>query len=179
MTLGVWIHLQWRPWRQLCASNGDVTTPLLSQVCLWSSKYSARSHFCLYVLMYSQSSFSSSSSWNLFLLASMPELWTSLIISPVLWNKSARSPVKSISPLCIKLLFFFGRRFIPSLEYRKQRWQQPCLKCSKDSQGDHRSDKLIYRVFKKFVPIVNCILRKAFNASLGKCKLIQVRNLSK
>ena len=56
-----------------------------------------------------------------FLLASMPELWTSLIISPVLWNKSARSPVKSISPLCIKLLFFFGRRFIPSLEYRKQR----------------------------------------------------------
>ena len=36
-----------------------------------------------------------------------------------------------------------------------------------------------YRVFKKFVPIVNCILRKAFNASLGKCKLIQVRNLSK
>ena len=36
-----------------------------------------------------------------------------------------------------------------------------------------------YRVFQKFVPIVNCILRKAFNASLGKCKLIQVRNLSK
>ena len=27
--------------------------------------------------------------------------------------------------------------------------------------------------------IVNCILRKAFNASLGKSKLIQVRNLSK
>ena len=25
-----------------------------------------------------------------------------------------------------------------------------------------------YRVFQKFVPIVNCILRKAFNASLGK-----------
>ena len=36
-----------------------------------------------------------------------------------------------------------------------------------------------YRVFQKFVPIVTCILRKAFNASLGKCKLIQVRNLSK
>ena len=36
-----------------------------------------------------------------------------------------------------------------------------------------------YRVFQKFVPIVNCILRKAFNASLGKCKLIQVGNLSK
>ena len=27
--------------------------------------------------------------------------------------------------------------------------------------------------------IVNCILRKEFNASLGKCKLIQVGNLSK
>ena len=38
---------------------------------------------------------------------------------------------------------------------------------------------VIYRVFQKFVPIVNCILRKAFNASLGKCKLIQVVNLSK
>ena len=38
---------------------------------------------------------------------------------------------------------------------------------------------LFYRVFQKFVPIVNCILRKALNASLGKCKLIQVRNLSK
>ena len=37
----------------------------------------------------------------------------------------------------------------------------------------------IYRVFQKFFPIVNCILRKAFNASLGKCKLIQVRTLSK
>ena len=36
MTLVVWIHLQWRPCRQLCVSNGDVTTPLLSQVCLWS-----------------------------------------------------------------------------------------------------------------------------------------------
>ena len=35
------------------------------------------------------------------------------------------------------------------------------------------------QVFQKFVPIVNCILRKAFSASLGKCKLIQVRNLSK
>ena len=35
------------------------------------------------------------------------------------------------------------------------------------------------RVFHKFVPIVNCILRKKFNASLGKCKLIQVGNLSK
>ena len=37
----------------------------------------------------------------------------------------------------------------------------------------------IYRVFQKFVPIVYCILRKEFNASLGKCTLIQVRNLSK
>ena len=37
----------------------------------------------------------------------------------------------------------------------------------------------IYRVFQKFFPIVNCILRKVFNASLGKCKLIQVRTLSK
>ena len=36
-----------------------------------------------------------------------------------------------------------------------------------------------YRVFQKFVPIVNCILRKEFNASLGKCKLIQAGNLSK
>ena len=36
-----------------------------------------------------------------------------------------------------------------------------------------------YRVFQKFVPIVHCILRKAFNASLGKFTLIQVRNLSK
>ena len=35
-----------------------------------------------------------------------------------------------------------------------------------------------YSVFQKFVPIVNCILRKVFNTSLGKCKLIQVRNLS-
>ena len=35
----------------------------------------------------------------------------------------------------------------------------------------------LYRVFHKFVSIVNCILRKAFNAFLGKCKLIQVRNL--
>ena len=65
--------------------------------------------------MYAQSSFSSSNSWNLFLPASMPDLWSSLIISPVLWNKSARSLVKLISLLCIKL-FFFGRRFIPSLE---------------------------------------------------------------
>ena len=38
---------------------------------------------------------------------------------------------------------------------------------------------VIYRVFQKFVAIVNCILRKAFNAFLGKCKLIHVRNLSK
>ena len=30
-------------------------------------------------------------------------------------------------------------------------------------------------MFQKFVPIVNCILRKAFNASLSKCKLIPVR----
>ena len=36
-----------------------------------------------------------------------------------------------------------------------------------------------YRVFQNFVPIVNCILRKAFNASLRKCKLFQVRNLPK
>ena len=40
-------------------------------------------------------------------------------------------------------------------------------------------NKYCYRVFQKFVPIVNCILRKAFNASLGKCKLVEVRNLSK
>ena len=37
----------------------------------------------------------------------------------------------------------------------------------------------IYRVFQKIFPIVNCILPKAFNASVGKCKLIQVRTLSK
>ena len=36
-----------------------------------------------------------------------------------------------------------------------------------------------YRVFQKFVPIINCSLRKAFNASLGKCKLSPVRNFSK
>ena len=30
----------------------------------------------------------------------------------------------------------------------------------------------LYRVFEKFVPILCCILRKAFNASLGKCTLI-------
>ena len=36
-----------------------------------------------------------------------------------------------------------------------------------------------YRVFQKFVPIVHCILSKAFNTFLGKCKLIQVRNISK
>ena len=41
------------------------------------------------------------------------------------------------------------------------------------------SKKMKYRVFQKFVPIVNCILHKAFNASWGKCKLIQVGNLSK
>ena len=35
----------------------------------------------------------------------------------------------------------------------------------------------LYRVFQKFVSIVNCILPKAFNAFLGKGKLIQVRNL--
>ena len=33
-------------------------------------------------------------------------------------------------------------------------------------------------MFQKFVTIVNCILRKEFNASLGKCKLIQLGNLS-
>jgi len=37
----------------------------------------------------------------------------------------------------------------------------------------------VYRVFQKFVPIVYCILRKAFNASLGKFTLIQVRDLCK
>ena len=31
---------------------------------------------------------------------------------------------------------------------------------------------VLYRVFQKFVPILYCILRKAFNASLGKCTLI-------
>ena len=45
-----------------------------------------------------------------------------------------------------------------------------CHKCTFNS---------IYRVFQKFFPIVNCILPKAFNASLGKRKLIQVRTLSK
>ena len=38
---------------------------------------------------------------------------------------------------------------------------------------------LNYRAFQKFVPIVNYILRVEFNASLGKCKLIQVEKLSK
>ena len=38
---------------------------------------------------------------------------------------------------------------------------------------------VLYRVFEKFVPILYCILRKAFNASLGKCTLIYVRNLFK
>ena len=37
----------------------------------------------------------------------------------------------------------------------------------------------MYRMFQKFVPIVNFILTKAFNTFLGKCKLIQVRNLPK
>ena len=31
----------------------------------------------------------------------------------------------------------------------------------------------VYRVFQKFVPIVYCILRKAFNTSLGKCTVIR------
>ena len=42
-----------------------------------------------------------------------------------------------------------------------------------------QAPKFAYRVFQKFVPILNCILRKAFNASLAKCKLIQVGNLFK
>ena len=42
-----------------------------------------------------------------------------------------------------------------------------------------RKKNHINRVFQKFVPIVYCILGKAFNASLGKFTLIQVRNLSK
>ena len=37
----------------------------------------------------------------------------------------------------------------------------------------------MYGVIQRFVPIVTYILRKAFNASLGKCKLFQVTNLSK
>ena len=37
----------------------------------------------------------------------------------------------------------------------------------------------MYRVFQKFVPIVNFILRKAFSTSLGRCQLIQAGNLSK
>ena len=44
------------------------------------------------------------------------------------------------------------------------------------------TNKFDFRVIQgvsKFVPILYCILRKAFNASLGKCTLIQVRNLSK
>ena len=40
-------------------------------------------------------------------------------------------------------------------------------------------DNQMYMVFQKLVPIVSCILRIAFNASLRKCKLIQVRNLPK
>ena len=48
--------------------------------------------------------------------------------------------------------------------------------CKQACKNVHR---VKYMVFQKFVPIVNCILRKAFNASLGKCKPIQVRNLSK
>ena len=50
------------------------------------------------------------------------------------------------------------------------------------SQGPNwalTSPSHIYRVSQKFVPIVNCIWSKAFNNSLGKCKLIQVRNSSK
>ena len=41
------------------------------------------------------------------------------------------------------------------------------------------NDNTTYRVFQNFVPIVSCILRKAFNASLGKCKLIQIGISSK
>ena len=36
-----------------------------------------------------------------------------------------------------------------------------------------------YRVFQKFVPIENCFFCKAFDASIGKFKLIQLRNLSR
>ena len=36
-----------------------------------------------------------------------------------------------------------------------------------------------YRVFQKFVPVENCILYTAFNTSIGKFKLIQLRNLSR
>ena len=34
---------------------------------------------------------------------------------------------------------------------------------------------VVHGVFQKRVPTENCILRKAFNASLDKCKLIRVR----
>ena len=48
-----------------------------------------------------------------------------------------------------------------------------------DSVGGLLLFKFTGTVFQKFVTIVNCILRKAFNSSLGKYKMIQVRNLSK
>ena len=50
------------------------------------------------------------------------------------------------------------------------------ISCSKKK---HAKQMSISRVFQTLIPIVNCILQKAFNASLGKCKLIQVRNLYK
>ena len=59
--------------------------------------------------------------------------------------------------------------------YRSTDWGAQALSLF----GTSPANMAKYRVFQKFVPIVNCILRKAFNTSLGKCKLIQVRNLSK
>ena len=54
------------------------------------------------------------------------------------------------------------------------------IKNCDNSDLPRKTHAMLYsRVFQKFVPIVNCILHKAFNASLGKCKLIEVRNLSK
>ena len=71
------------------------------------------------------------------------------------------------------------RRFAMSLEEQSSRSVDFVINGGKinitRSSGNFCSQ---YRVFQKFVPIVNCILSKAFSASLGKCKLIQVRNLS-
>ena len=57
----------------------------------------------------------------------------------------------------------------------------PHMRTKEETRHEKRSQKggATYRVSQKFVPIVNFILRKAFNTSLGKCKPIQVSNLSK
>ena len=53
------------------------------------------------------------------------------------------------------------------------------LKGKKENKNTIKGSKESYRVFQKFVLVVNCILCKALDASLGKCKLIQVRNLTR